>query len=233
MTRAAALSVAVCALGLIAWSGQASSGGTVARLRVQGTKGAVDGTAFLIHVDRDERQAVHYFLTAGPLLDPVPLGDYRTASLRVRITVDDSTVLETTGERALFPGGLESGELAVLTAVAADVGLQPMPVSFESPQTGQSFIILDPRGIRLWETVRFRSTRLLLGDRTSVDVSGLMGAPALIDGRAIGLVTECSTSRVPVVTLLSSARAFLSRVIQGWQSTSVTVGETLDGCQSM
>jgi hypothetical protein len=45
----------------------------------------------------------------------------------------------------------------------------------------------------LTERVRFRSTRLVLGDRTVADVSGRLGAPAIIDGAVFGLLSECSS----------------------------------------
>ena len=89
----------------------------------------------------------------------------------------------------------------------------------EPPQTGQAFVVRGRQGLEwtsLSERVRFRSTRLIVGDRTTENVAGLLGAPAMVDGGAFGLVSECSASRVPVITLLSAARGFLVRAIPGW-----------------
>jgi hypothetical protein len=89
-------------------------------------------------------------------------------------------------------------------------------VTWGVPEAGDAFTVLDSAGGELVQRVRFRSTRLLIGDRTSAEMARLLGAPALAGGRVFGVVTQCSTSRVPVITLLSAARTFLSREIPGW-----------------
>ena len=65
----------------------------VLRVRVVGSGGTTEGTCFLVHQDRREHDVVHYFLTPAPLLDPEALGERRTASLGIRVLVDDSAVI--------------------------------------------------------------------------------------------------------------------------------------------
>jgi hypothetical protein len=189
-------------------------------MEVMGRSGAAKGTAFLVHESRRERDTVLYFVTAGHLMDPFPLGESRTTSLRIRFLVNETSGIETNGGDITFPGGIHQGlDLAVVKVATTLVGPIPMPIASRSPRPGEEFL-LKGRGERglivLTERARFRSTRLVIGDKTAADVDGLMGAPAVIDGAVFGLVSECSSTRVPVITLLEGAYGFLERTIPGW-----------------
>lgn len=65
------------------------------------------------------------------------------------------------------------------------------------------------------ERVRFVTSRSVLGDRSAAHVAGCRGAPALVERGVFGLVSECDPDRVPVVTPLAAARAFITRTIPG------------------
>lgn len=199
----------------------AGDSAAVLRIEVAGTGGTNVGTCVLVHREPQEGDVVYYFLTAARLFDPESVGERRAAVLRVRIVVDATRVIESSGSQAVFPGGIEYGlDLALVRVVSSTTDLVPMPISMTPPDAGQTFVVLgrqDHEVTLLAERVRFRSTRLVIGDRTASDVAGLIGAPAMVDGRVFGLVSECSTSRVPVVTLLSAASGFLSRGIPGWR----------------
>jgi hypothetical protein len=193
--------------------------GTVLRIQVTGSGGATEGTCFLIHQERHEQDVVHYFLTSAHLLNPEAVGERRSVSLRLRLIVDQSSVIDTSGSRVRFPGGADEGlDVAIVMAVSTNTHLIPIPVSLESPGPDEAFSVRGHQGARLTvltERVRFRSTRLVLGDRTLADMSGLLGAPAILDGTVFGLVSECSSTRVPTITLLSAARHFLTLGIPG------------------
>ena len=206
--------------------GSTRSGATepaIVRLQVTGGGGTTEGTAFLIHQARTDQGVVQYFVTAAHLFNPEPLGERRILPLRIRLVTDTSTVASLGGSDVRFPGGTYAGlDIAVLKAMSS-AELRPVTVSAEPPRAGDMFLVKGYQGNRLTtltERVRARSTRLVIGDRTAADVSGLMGAPAMTDRGVFGLVSECSSTRAPVVTLLEAAGGFLSRVIPGWRRTS-------------
>jgi len=205
--------------------------GSVARLLVSGSTRSIEGSAFLAHAEPQGDASVYYFITAAQLLDTAELGERRVDALSLRFDFANGSTIDATGAQAAFAGSLHPG-VAVIRAVAPELPLAPIPLSFEAPRVGQTFAVHDFRGGRLTAQVRFRTTRLLLGDRTSTDVSGLIGAPALIEGRAFGFVTECSTTRVPTVALLSASRSFLSRVIPMLSAVpTADERERLDPCR--
>jgi hypothetical protein len=197
-----------------------SVAGAILRLQVAGSGGTAEGTCFLVHQETREAHVVLYFLTAGHLLDPARVGEQRTASLRIRVMAGESGAIETTGRTVVFPGGIEQDlDLAVFSVVTSNAGLTPVPIAEDPPQAGETFVV---RGYRagelstLTERVRFRSTRIVIGDRTAGEVHEFVGAPAMGERGAFGIVTECSTGRVPVITLLGAARGFLTRALPGW-----------------
>jgi hypothetical protein len=203
--------------------------GTVLRIQVIGSGGTTEGTCFLIHQERHEQDVVHYFLTSAHLLNPEAVGERRSVSLRLRLFVDQSSVIDTSGSSVLFPGGTQQGlDVAIVKAVSTNTHLIPLHVSLEPPEADEVFVVRGHQGARLTvltERVRFRSTRLVLGDRTVADVRGLLGAPAIIDGDVFGLLSECSSTRVPIITLLSAARHFLSLGIPRWTPRATSTAD--------
>jgi hypothetical protein len=197
--------------------------GAALRIQVVGKGGTTEGTGVLLHQQRREHDVVHYFLTAAHLLNPDALGERSTASLKIRVIVDASTAIEASGANVVFPGGVEQGvDLAIVKATSTNSSLVPVPVSMEAPDPGTVFLVQGYQGSQLTvltERVRFRSTRLVVGDRTADDVSAFVGAPAMGENGVFGLVSECSSSRVPVITLLAAARGFLTRAVPGWMPT--------------
>ena len=196
----------------------------IVRIHISGRTGTVEGTAFLAHQSEHAQGVVQYFLTAGHLLSPASIGERQTSALRIRFITETGTVVEASGRDARFPGGVNAGlDLAVVPVASDRAHLTPVRLSLNAPNLGDTFLVQGYRRERLTtltEQVRFRSTRLLIGDRTADDVSGLMGAPAMAAQRVFGLVTECSSTRAPVVTLLDAARSFLSRAIPGWPAAA-------------
>lgn len=206
--------------------------GSVLRLQIIGSTGTTEGTCFLVHQERRGHEVVHYFLTSARLLDPAAVGERRTTSLRIRVVLDESTVIEAKGSDVVLPGAVLGLDVAVVKAVSTNTSLVPLAVSMEAPDSGRVFVVRGYRGSELTiltERVRFRSTRLVIGDRTAADVAGLIGGPAIVEGGVFGLVSECSSSRLPVIALLSAARGFLSRSIPGWAPmASATPAFTLE-----
>jgi hypothetical protein len=238
MTRSSTLAIGAFVVSLVAVvpiaSGQVLPGheakvgeGAVLRVQIVGRAGTTDGTCFLVHQERREHDVVHYFLTSSHLFDAGALGESRTVSLRIRVIVDGSTVIETGGNNVLFPGGIEEGlGLAIIKAVSTNTRLAPTPVAMDPPDAGGVFVIWRRQGdgskMVLTERVRFRSTRLVIGDRAAADANGFLGSPAAVEGRVFGVVSEVGSGGAPVIALLSAARGFLTRAIPGWTPTAST-----------
>jgi hypothetical protein len=193
----------------------------VLQLQVIGPGGTAAGTCVLFHKEARDQHVVLYFVTVGRLFDPQAVGEWQTAALRIRVLDAASNPIETTGRSVKFPAGVEGVlDLAVFNIVVPATEMVPAVVAAEPPSAGELFTIKGYRSGELsllTERVRFRSTSLVLGDRTPAEVQGLVGAPAMFDGRVFGLVSECGAGRVPVITLLTAARNFLSRAAPGWK----------------
>jgi hypothetical protein len=199
--------------------------GAVLPIRVTGSGGTTEGTCFLIHQETREHDVVLYFVTAGHLFSADALGDGRIASLRIRLIIDQTHAIETGGDNVVFPAGAEQGlDLAVVKAACLVATLAPLPMSTHPPRPGDMFTVRRYQADELMfltERVRFRSSRLVLGDRTAAHMIGLAGAPAVTETGVFGVVSECSSDHAPVIVLLSAASGFLSRAIPGWTGTPI------------
>jgi hypothetical protein len=189
------------------------------QIQITGTGGSITGTCFLIHRDTRADGITMYFMTASQLFDLERLGERQTRAVHVRISLGTSNIVETSGVNVVFPAGVEGGlDLAVVKAIVSSTSIIPVAVSLEPPALDETFLI---RGYRrgeltlLGERVRFRSTRLATGHRTAMDVTGLIGSPAMTERGVFGVLTECSATRAPVITLLSAAAGFLARALPG------------------
>jgi hypothetical protein len=230
-----ALAGVLAAAGSVSASEEAKAGeGAVLRVQIVGSAGTTEGMCFLVHQERREHDVVHYFLTSSHLFDAGSLGESRTVPLRIRVIVDDSTVIETSGNNVSFPGGIEQGlGLAIIKAVSTNTSLAPTPVAMDPPDAGGVFVVWRRQGdgskAMLTERVRFRSTRLVIGDRAAADANGFLGSPAAVEGGVFGVVSEVGSGGAPVIALLSAARGFLTRAIPGWTPTvSTTPGFRLE-----
>ncbi len=223
-----ALAGVLAAAGFVSASDEAKTGeGAALRVQIIGRAGTTEGTCVLVHQERREHDVVYYFLTSSHLFDAGALGESRTVSLRIRVIVDDATVIETSGDNVLFPGGIEEGlGLAIVKAVSTNTSLAPTPVAMDPPDAGGVFVIWRHQGdgskTMLTERVRFRSTRLVVGDHAPADANGFLGSPAAVEGGVFGVVSEVGSGGAPVIALVSAARGFLARAIPGWTPTAST-----------
>lgn len=220
--------------GVVVASNARSTGdGAVLRMQIIDGDTTTESTCFLVHKEQRQCDVVYYFLTSAHVLDTEATAERGSASRRIRVIIGDAIAIEAGGTDVLFPARAEQGlDLAIVKAVSADRDLAAVPISMELPDPGQVFVIrrFAGNGLPLLaERVRSRSARFVVGDRTAADVSGLVGAPAMVEDGVFGLVSDWDPSRVPVITLLSAARGFLSRAIPGWTSTaSATPAFTLE-----
>jgi hypothetical protein len=225
MNRTTAVSLLGVVAALVIAAGHpvratSDTGGTIVRIQVGGGSATRDGAGFLVHAAPKGNTTVYSFVTTSALLDPVPLGERRTISVRLRLWADDGTTLDASGMDLRFPGGMHAGlDIAVIRIESSVPGLRPLPITLDPPEPGDTFVVQGRQRsgpLTMNERVRFRSSRLLIGDRTITLAAELLGAPALTAEGAFGIVSQCSASRVPVVTLLSAAESFLTLAIPGW-----------------
>ncbi|MGE5246608.1 MAG: hypothetical protein ACM3SQ_20460 [Betaproteobacteria bacterium] len=195
--------------------------GTVVRIEATAGDHAAQGTAFLIHaVPGPKGEATLYFLTAAHLF--VSTADVQPSGpVRARLFVADNPTLDVGGERIVFPpDGARVGNLAIVRASGPAARMVPVPITVVAPDPGDVFVIVghqsDGKPKVLTERVRFQSTRFVVGDRTAPDVEAFTGAPAFGAGGVFGFVSEFSSARVPIVTLIGPAAAFISRSVPGW-----------------
>jgi hypothetical protein len=197
-----------------AWSQTPSEAPPLAfRLEVTGTAGVAVGNCVLLH----QRPGGHiasdlYFLTAAQLLQ----GGGQPS--RIRIVDAAGNVLEATISDVLLPDeGDGSFDVALIRIPATFEKNLAVPVALEAPKSGEIFLVQDHRGSAAIGRVAFRSSSRVVGDRTVEGADEFLGAPALLENGMFGIVTDHSSTGLPIVTMLTAARAFLSRAIADWQ----------------
>lgn len=161
---------------------------------------------------------VTWVLTAGALFrraDGEPAADPVQATLRGQTVV-------VTPDRILRPVGDVAG-LALLVVHGLPGDTPSSGLDFAAPSAGGVFVIAGLAGVTrvdVAERVQFVATRIMVGDRALAGLDACLGAPALSERGVLGVVTDCVGGRAPVVTLASTARAFLSRHL--WTPERVT-----------
>ena len=62
----------------------------------------------------------------------------------------------------------------------------------------------------------------VIGDRVASELAGCAGAPAAVDDRVFGIVTDCAVGRTPTVAVLTLARTFIARYVPDLAVRSTT-----------
>jgi hypothetical protein len=191
---------------------------------VSGIAGTAEGAAFLVRNEPVEGGVVQYFVTAAHLFSPAVVGVRSTDSLCVRLASVHGPAIDVTGAHPVFPGGVDAGlDIAVLRITVPSTRLVPVVLSPVDPAIDAVFLIRGPGDVpaMVVERVRFRSTRLVIGDRGIADTAGLVGAPALSEQGAFGVTNSFGPNGTPIVTLLSAGRDFLNRAVPGWNDEPI------------
>lgn len=133
MSAAKSLSLCLLVAGLAATGGTAPLAGEAAgdglRLQVLGQGGTVDGVGHVIHREDRERDVVLYVMTDCRLLDPAVVGETDRSSLKFKLFVDESTILEARGHDIAPPRGAEPVDVAVIAFVAPKSARLPAAVN--------------------------------------------------------------------------------------------------------
>ncbi len=167
----------------------------------------MDGTGVVVGAERTGR--VTWVLTAGALFRRA---NGEPAADPVQVTLGGRTVV-VPPERILHPVGELTG-IALLVIPELPGDTSPVNLDYTVPAVGGVFVIAGLSGgvrVDVPERVQFVATRLVVGDRALAGLPACLGAPALSEHGVLGIVTDCAGGRAPVVTLVSTSRAFLSR----------------------
>ena len=201
----------VAAASVLLFPSPARAGATVFPLQVIEGVDRPRGTCFVIHQESLGDETAIYFITSASLFD-------MRRHPRARIFVKGMEPLDI-GPDGIFVSDDNRIDIAVLRAVSGGAWLKPMPIALEPVSPGAGFVIsgFHPDGSRALVTqhVRFVEPRTVLGHPSAGGMAGCHGAPAIIEHRVFGLISECAPDRGPVITLLSAARDFLIRTVPG------------------
>jgi hypothetical protein len=188
-----------------------------ARLQVVYPNAAFDGTCTLIWSDGTDTERVLYFLTSLRFFRNSQGTPYLPTAA-VRIVLDDGRSFEVPREGVILPMG-SLIDIAILRVTTPTAAVEPNPVNFDGPSPETVFSIAghdrDGTPVTIPQHARSVSTRLIVGDRDASTLNGCLGAPALVDGGIIGIVSSCEPGRAPIITLLSAASLLLDRAIPG------------------
>jgi hypothetical protein len=198
---------------------------TSLKIEIRGPSGTSNGSSVLINRTFEGSDPVGYFLTAQRLFDRADIGSWRPHELRVRLFLDDTTVVDADGSSVTFPAESEGSlGLALIKARLPRATDDIAPVSFASPPAITTFIFREhgsdwsivltgPAGSVSPEPARTE-------ERAGSDPTNCLGAAAITEAGVFGIATECAQGRPSVITLLSTARTFLTRVLPTWQPSS-------------
>lgn len=221
--------IAICIVACLAFGGALSSAAAsppnaaILRVHVTSAVRSIDGTAVLIHQRRQQDDTVLYFLTSAHLFEDA--GPHR-----VRVKLNAWDTIDVPADGTFVPSATPGppGEIAILrvvTKAGAYAGLVTVPIAFDPPASGDVFVVsgLDPldASVTSVQRVRFSAMKFVIGDRPLEDLHDCAGAPALLPGGVVGLVSQCVSGLPPVISLLSSARAFIVAHVPGFDTGPV------------
>jgi hypothetical protein len=160
-------------------------------------------SAVLVHREDGPRGVVLFFLTSGTLLPATSVG---------------LPGWELEGEGASRPDAITSS-IAVIRILTEKSTLAPAAVVLEPPRAGEPFFVVAHNAagqpVVVPQHAQTVSARSAMGDIDLSSAVGCVGAPAFTESGVFGIVTECGTGQPPLITLLSSARDLLRRLIPG------------------
>jgi hypothetical protein len=215
------------AIGLIASVASAADAAAYAsvaslKIEIRGPRGTSAGTCVLIDRAFEGSRLVGRFLTAQRLFDSSVVGAWRSHELRVRVFLDDTTVLDVDGGSVTFPARSDgSPGLALVKASLPRASDSIAPVSFAWPSGIAAYVLKGHRTDRAIVLTgnggSGSTTPATIEGRIPLDLSNCLGAPAISEAGVFGIATECAPGRPPVIAALSTARTFLTRVLPAWQ----------------
>jgi hypothetical protein len=202
---------------------------TSLKIEIRGPSGTSNGSCVLINRSVEGSDLVGYFLTAQRLFDRSDIGSWRPHELRVRLFLDDTTAVDANGNSVTFPdeseGSLGLALIAARLPRATD-GIAPVsfassPITtfvFKEHGSDWSIVLTGRAGSASPEPAK-------TAERAGPDLTNCLGAAAIAEAGVFGIATECTQGRPSVITLLSTARTFLARVMPTGQSSAAATPE--------
>jgi hypothetical protein len=178
-------------------------------LQALNDSGVREGTCFVV---RQETRADGTFLV---LITSARLFE-RESGRRALVHIAGQPPVEISGDAITTPFDNQR-DIAVLKARIPPTQVAAWPLTFERVPAGSAFVIAgvraDGSAVLVDQRVRYCATRAVLGDRSTADLLGCQGAPAIVEQRVFGVVSECRPDRVPEITPLAISRNFLLRAV--------------------
>jgi hypothetical protein len=206
--------VLASALAWIGWPlaapGPGQEGSPVHVLPIQAInpQGVRQGTCFVVFQDDEGGRRTVWFVTSARLFD-------RQSPHRARILMG-SQAADISGDDILMPFE-NHRDIAVLRAEMTGAAFRALPLRFDQVHVGTSFMVsgYDHAGgpLTVPQRVAIGATRALYSDGTMSALAGCQGAPAIVDGRVFGVVSECAPNQRPEIMPMVVARSFLLRTI--------------------
>jgi len=189
-------------------------------LRISRAGSVTHASCTLIAKHGAGEQVVLYFVTAARLFATAE----RDRGAPIASVVIDPHIrrLLVRPDDVIVPTGMPI-DVALLRVTLEHSDLEPARLAFDPPAAAALFTIhgIADGGGRLVvpQRVRIVSTASIAGD-VAVQWRSCVGAPAGVNGRMFGVVTDCDTGRGPTVSLLGSAREFLARHVRALTTTT-------------
>jgi hypothetical protein len=181
------------------------------RLQALNDSGVREGTCFVIRQETRADGTYLVLVTSARLFD-------RESGRRALLHVAGQPPVEIVGDAITTPYDNQR-DIAVLKAKIEPTQVATLPVTFERVPAGSAFVIAgvraDGSAALADQHVRYCATRAVLGDRSTADLVGCQGAPAIAAQQVFGVVSECQPDRVPEITPLAVSRSFLLRAVPG------------------
>ena len=184
---------------------------SIFRLQALNDSGVREGTCFVIRQEARADGTYLVLVTSARLFE-------RESGRRALLHVAGQPPVEIAGDAITTPYDNQR-DIAVLKTTISLKPVAALPVTFERVPAGSAFVIAgvraDGSAALADQHVRSCATRAVLGDRSTADLVGCQGAPAIVAQRVFGVVSECRPDRVPEITPLAVSRRFLLRAVPG------------------
>lgn len=154
---------------------------SVAALHIVWDGGEVRGTSVLVRREDRSNDVLLYFLTSSHLFTTSD-GERILRARAVNLVIDEGRTLAVKREDVFAPDAILV-DVAILRVATTSTTLLPRPIVYDPPSMGDGFLVsgYDQTGApaTVAERIRFKSTRLVVGDRDASGLLGCLGAPAI------------------------------------------------------
>jgi hypothetical protein len=184
------------------------------RIRIVRDRRPIEATAVLVRRQPDgERVVLHFVTAAHPFKNVISRPDpYESLSVEVQ-----GRTLDVQPQDLIVPTGLI--DIAILRVAVPSIEVGPPALTLEIPPPGSPFLVagFGATGApeKAEQRVRRVATLAVAGDRRVAALTGCAGAPALLERRVFGVVSNCEGDTPPVVVPFAAIADWIKRHVPG------------------